>query len=892
MKTLFRYFFGTALFLAGSSSLKLSAQFSSEQVPAKQDSAKAPQYRKAPVLRESNPRSNDLLHTRLELSFDWEKSRLNGRATLSLKPLVYATDKLYLDARGMEIKSLNVYARPDKSPKAMPQSAKTDVSAALHLPSSYVYENDSLKISLGKTIRPYETYTVQIEYLAKPNELKKAGGSAAIMEDKGLYFVNPLGENPFKMPQIWTQGETQSNSVWFPTIDSPNERMTQEILMTVDQKYTTLSNGKLIASKPLPGGKRLDHWKLSESHAPYLAMMAVGEFKKVTDAPWKGKEISYYVEKEYEPYAKAIFGDTREMIDFYSKRLGVDYPWPKYAQVVVRDYVSGAMENTSATLHGDFMVYQTAREMLDGKKGDAVIAHELFHQWFGDLVTCESWSHLPLNESFATYGEYLWKEYKYGRGEADAHRYASKMGYFSSEQEKHLIRYEYKSQEDMFDAFSYNKGGQVLHMMRKTLGDEAFFAGLKLYLEQNKFKPVEIHHLRLAMEESSGQDLNWFFDQWFLKPGRPKLKVQQRYNADDKTVVLRIEQNQDLNQYPLYRIPLEVDLYLAGKLQREHIVLRDQVQEFRFQVLSQPALVNVDAERQLLCDWDYPKSAAEYLFQYNNGPLFEDRMEALKALESSMSDPVVFALFCKAASADVLPDIRKQAISKLDKSPKEFREDLKKTLLSIYEKDAVNTVRVRALNLLNRQFSGEAFLQALNEAALKEQSYLICGEALEALGKSDPKLAMQKAVAFEDEPSKKLIFVIANLYAEQGGDEQLSFFHRQMKQISGFETMTYVGAYTKLAKKSQSAAAVERAAQDLENCAKGAGRFVKFACSKSIKDLLSLWEGKVNTYAKAMETSKSSDLEFAEADKKLREATELRDKLSAINSRMSQSNEK
>ena len=176
------------------------------------------------------------------------------------------------------------------------------------------------------------------------------------------------------------------------------------------------------------------------------------------------------------------------MIDFYSKQLGVDYHWPKYSQIVVRDYVSGAMENTSATLHGDFMVYQTTREMIDGKKGDDVIAHELYHQWFGDLVTAESWSNLPLNESFATYGEYLWNEYKNGRDAADENHAGSRYGYMAQSQQKEvdLIRFDYEHREDMFDGFSYNKGGQVLHMLRKAVGDEAFFASLKLYLESWK----------------------------------------------------------------------------------------------------------------------------------------------------------------------------------------------------------------------------------------------------------------------------------------------------------------------------------------------------------------------------------------------------------------------
>ena len=417
---------------------------------------------KKKVYRASNTLTNDILNTKLEVSFDWEKSELIGNAEIHAKPYFYPTSTLYLDARGMDIKGVKVLFSVPEVKSDVKANTKTKAIATPNIrdsPARFVYENDSLKINLGKEFKANEDYTVFISYVSKPNQLKK-GGSDAISEDKGLYFINPKGEDANKMPQIWTQGETQSNSAWFPTVDSPNEKMTSEVLITVIDKYTTLSNGLLINSKKNADGTRTDHWKMDLPHSAYLVMMGIGEFKKVTDEPWKGKEISYYVEKEYEQHAKAIFGNTKEMIDFYSRTLGVDYAWPKYSQIVVRDYVSGAMENTSATLHGDFMVYQTAREMIDGKKGEDVIAHELFHQWFGDLATAESWSNLPLNESFATYGEYMWEEFKYGRDAADEHHAGSRYGYFASSERKEvdLIRFDYENREDMFDAFSYNKG--------------------------------------------------------------------------------------------------------------------------------------------------------------------------------------------------------------------------------------------------------------------------------------------------------------------------------------------------------------------------------------------------------------------------------------------------
>src|ERR1035437_1317211 len=269
--------------------------------------------------RASNTKSNDVLHTKLEVKFDWQNAWMYGKATLEIKPYFYPVKKLYLNARGMDINKIQLVGA----------KGNTDLK--------YVYENDSIKIDLDKEYTANDKYTVFIDYKSKPNEVK-TGGSNAISSDKGLYFINPKGEEKNKMPQIWTQGETQSNSVWFPTIDSPNEKFTDEIYITVDDKYTTLSNGLLLKQTKNTDGTRTDYWKMDLPHSAYLVMMGIGEFKKVTDTPWNGKEVSYYVEKEYEPYAKAIFGKTGEMIDFFSKKLGVPYAWPKYAQIVARDY--------------------------------------------------------------------------------------------------------------------------------------------------------------------------------------------------------------------------------------------------------------------------------------------------------------------------------------------------------------------------------------------------------------------------------------------------------------------------------------------------------------------------------------------------------------------------
>ncbi len=841
---------------------------------------------KKEVYQASNSLVTDILHTKLEVSFNWEKSQLNGKATVTARPYFYPTNTMYLNARGMEIKRVAISLEENKTLKKKVKGQDVEMTESFfgaQKDALYKYENDSIKINLGREVKSNELINVYVEYIAKPNELKK-GGSQAISDDKGLYFINPKGEDPSKMPQIWTQGETQSNSAWFPTVDSPNEKMTEEIYITVEDKYTTLSNGLLVDSKKNSDGTRTDHWKMDLPHAPYLVMMGVGEFIKVTDKPWRNKEVSYYVEKEFEPHAKAIFGNTTEMLEFYSNKLGVEYAWPKYAQIVVRDYVSGAMENTSATLHGDFAVYQTTRELIDGSKGEDVIAHELFHQWFGDLATCESWSNLPLNESFATYGEYLWNEYKYGRDAADEHHAGSRSGYMmqSAQKQVPLIRYNYHNREDMFDAFSYNKGGQILHMLRKVVGDDAFFASLKIYLENRKFKSAEIHHLRQAFEDITGQDLNWFFNQWFMKGGHPLLTITKQYDDATKTVSLTVEQTQDFKETPLYRLPLEVDLYVNGKSERKHIVIEDAKQTFTFNVSGKPDLVNFDAERQLLAKLTYEKSKEEYIYQFKNAPLWGDRAEALAYFEKNMSDKDILAVVKNAAQNEKWKNFRMDAINAMESVAKENEAEFKPLMMSIAEKDANTRVRAEAISFLASNYKGSD-LEALYEKATGEQSYLIISAALEGLVKSNPESALKKAKSLENEKGKKLVFSVADIYANHGSDENAQFFVNAKSQFSGFEMLGFINVYGKFLKRCTKSETVIAGATEISKMAKSGNQYVRYGALKILKStLIENWKSKEEKLSSTIEKEKKEGKDVTALEKERTAAKDLRDKLTEI----------
>ncbi|HET7117960.1 MAG TPA: M1 family metallopeptidase, partial [Hanamia sp.] len=529
------------------------------------------------IYRGSYPRINDLVNTRLAVSFDYDKQWMYGQEWVTLEPHFYPTDSLKLDAKGMQINEIAIIKGNSK------------------IPLKYSYDSMHLRITLDKTYKKDEKYTLYLNYISKPNELKLSG-SAAITGAKGLYFINPLGKTK-EHTEIWTQGETESNSAWFPTIDKPDQKTLEEISMTVPAKYVTLSNGLLIHQKKNADGTRTDDWKMKYPNSPYLFFMGVGDYAIVKDK-YKNIAVDYYVEKEYAPVARKIFGETPSMIGFFSKILNFPYVWTKYDQMVGRDYVSGAMENTTATLHQED-AYQNARQLVDGNAWEDDISHELFHHWFGDLVTCESWSNITLNESFANYGEYLWREYRHGKEDADAKNYDDMRDYLlSGSNNKDLVRFYYKDREDVFDAVSYNKGGRILNMLRNYVGDSAFFKSLNEYLNLYKFKPAEVPQLRLAFEDVTGQDLNWFWNQWYYGSGQPTLDINYDYTNGVERVIV----DQTQNTGKIFKIPTAIDVYSSGTNKKRYKVwLDNKADTFYFASAQKPSLVNVDADKVLLC---------------------------------------------------------------------------------------------------------------------------------------------------------------------------------------------------------------------------------------------------------------------------------------------------
>jgi len=690
------------------------------------------QYRATPT------KINDLVHTKLDVHFDYTNQFLNGKEWVTLKPHFYPTDSLRLDAKGMDIKQVSL------------------VNGSQLIPLKYTYDDHSILIKLDRNYVAKEQYTVYLDYTAKPN-LLKVQGSAAINDAKGLYFINPDERMPNKPRQIWTQGETEASSAWFPTIDRPNQKTTAEISMTVLDNYVSLSNGALSNQQKNSDGTRTDTWKMDLPHAPYLFMMAVGDFKIYQDK-YNNIPVDYYLEPKYAPYAKDIFGKTPAMMDFYSKTLGVPYPWNKYAQIVCRDYVSGAMENTSATLHGEH-VQKTKRELLDDNQ-EGTIAHELFHQWFGDLVTAESWSNLTMNESFATFGEVIWREHDGGKDRGDKSRFEKLQSYLKSTKNGKsptLARYYYHDKEDMFDNISYAKGSLILYALKEQMGDEAFYQSLKKYLTDNSFKTGEPQQLRLAMEEVTGKDWAPYFNQWYYQGGHPILKITTRNG--ENSVILNVAQIQD-STVQTFQLPLAVDIYTKNGKIRQTFQLNRRNAQFMIPLPAAVEFIDIDPEKTLVGQIQIDKSDADYLYQYEHAPSFANRVGAIAYASKNPTNTISQQILTKAL-ADTDADLAATAIQGLDLSNPAMRKSAEKTILALAEKSEASVIRASAIQKLAQTKDKKYKNLILN--AVKDKSYMVIASSIMAIKSAYPDQLQQSLKRIDPDATEYLKALITEL---------------------------------------------------------------------------------------------------------------------------------
>jgi hypothetical protein len=510
-----------------------------------------------------------LHHTDLDITFNFKNQTLNGTAIVTLRPYFYPQDTLDLDAKGMDILHVELANQRGKNQGPAPD------------PLKWEYDGKKLHIDLPSTYSATEYIKISIQYVAHPErpiDSKVDVSQSAVTDDKGLYFINADGKHPFHPQQIWTQGEPQSNSRWFPTLDEPNQKHTHKIRITRPDSLISISNGELTKSVADKEKKTVtDHWEMKKPHAVYLTMMAIGPWTEIKDTAkyakpfsfeWGLVPVNYYVEKTYAPFAKEIFGNTPEMIEFFSQITLTPYPWNKYDQIVAREFVSGAMENTTAVIH-NHRLQDPTEEMED------YISHELFHHWFGDLVTAESWGDLSMNESFATYGEYLWREHKYGKENAEHWLYENRSrgefnpltGEFNAQKSTPLIHKHYNHPNDQFDDIRYNKGARILHMLRQRIGNLAFSKSMQCYLEQRAYKNGNAYHWKHCVEEVTGLNMDHFFNSWYFQGGEFGLDIESFYDTEAKKHALRL-------QPFVAEIPnLNTSLLPYGKSKDQHLTI-------------------------------------------------------------------------------------------------------------------------------------------------------------------------------------------------------------------------------------------------------------------------------------------------------------------------------
>jgi aminopeptidase N len=698
----------------------------------------------------SHTRRWDIIHTSLNLKFDWEKEHVLGKAKIKLIPLFYTTDSVELDAKTFEVHSILANGKP----------------------ANFSYHDDILKIMLGKKYSRKDTLNLIIDYTAMPSA-NESKGSAAITDDNGLYFINAKGTDPSLPTQIWSQGETEYNSRWFPTVDKPNERMTIDITLTVPDTMISLSNGLMTSTVKNSDKTHTDTWVMDQPIAPYLVMIAAGPFARVSDK-WQDIAVDYYVDKAYGPYAKDIFNHTPEMLSFFSDKLGIKYPWKKFSQVIVKKYVSGAMENTTAVVFGDF-IEKTHRELIDDPN-DYIVAHEMFHHWFGDYVTCESWSNLTLNEGFANYSEYLWMEHQYGKYEADRHREEELTGYLSSVsfgKPHDLIDFHYADKENMFDAHSYNKGGLVLHMLRNYVGDDAFFAALHVYLTRHAYQSVEVHDLRMAFEDVTGEDLNWFFNQWYLDQGHPSLTYKYEYDAINHNIALHLNQTQVKTFPRAFVLPIDVDIHHSnGSIERRRVWMNEREQQIDIACTDQPHLVVIDPDRVLLTEWTEPElTSKEYIYQWQHCNNLQLKLGALSALTEDKSYPVIW----HEAIQDPYWNIRLRA---LDYVPTLNRSDLE-ILSHMASKDPHSQVRAAAIRILGEK-DASVTESLLEHIISSDSAYVVISEALKVMGKINPEKAMTLTKSMQQEKNNMMQEAIADIIVNQDDPSSMDYIESKL----------------------------------------------------------------------------------------------------------------
>jgi len=638
----------------------------------------------------------DLQHSKIALRFQPEQKNVMGDVTHSLTLLRDGLEKISFDSVGLQIESVHI-----------------NKSAA-----KFATTENKLVVTLPKGAKRGAKYDVEIKYQGTPS--------------KGLYFVLPDKDYPNRPLEIWTQGESEDTRFYLPTYDYPNDRLTTETILTVPASWITISNGKLIGVTDASEGMKTWTWRESQPSSTYLFTVVAGEFVEVKDT-WKNIPVTYYAPKDRGDRLNPSYSRTPAMIDLFSRKLGVDYPWEKYSQAMVDEFVAGGMENSSATTNTADSLRNPKLVPEYEQNEDPLISHELGHQWFGDLVTTKDWGNIWLNEGFATFMETVWAESHFGKDIADYDRWEGARQWFAlhSLYDKPIVRYNFEESEE-FDGNAYGKGGWVLYMLRRQLGEDAFYAGLKHYLETNRGKNVMTSDLAKAIEEATHTNVDAFFRQWIYGAGAPKFELSYVYDETKKQVALTVKQAQKREGYVgLFNVPVDVEITTASgpKLYPIHVTQESEV--FTLPADSAPLMVLFDKGTQILKSAQFKKEKKELLYQLKNAGEVADRADAAEALGKLKGDDEAAAALGEALRSDKSSGVGRTAASSLGElGGASSSKQLLEALNSVKEP----WVRGSIVLALEDFKDDTAVVARLQVVAREDSSYRARGAALRAIG--------------------------------------------------------------------------------------------------------------------------------------------------------------
>lgn len=635
----------------------------------------------------------DAQHYRLILTFDLDRKEFWGENKVTLNPLRDEFMECVLDAKELVVTAvLNHQNMPLKF-------KQTDQKLIIYLSRAYSYEEEVI---------------FTIKYYAKDPK-------------KGFFFSDETLRNP-KM--VSTDSFPDEARHWFPCYDYPHDKVTMELIATVPKPNKVLSNGRLVSIKENKEDNSITyHWHQDKPHSTYLSMVAIAPFVVIEDS-LGSLPVNYWVyEKDVED-ARRIFKKTPYMIDFFNKMYGYEYPWAKYDQVETPTQGGGA-EATSATILGQNVIHD---EKADKDfSWETTIAHEVAHQWWGDLITLRTWSETWLNESFGTYSDYLYTRFDKGEDEGSLALLGKKNSYLREANDRYIRpivfnRYEHPGQN--FDRHTYPKGACVLHMLRFILGDKPFFRTLRHFLHKHEFQPVDTHDFMIAVKEATGQNLDWFFELFIFKPGHPVFDISYKWDENLKKVRLKVAQVQDFSLgIPVYKIPVIIGITTSKGKVAKKVWIKQKEEIFEFAVNEKPLMVRFDEGNYLLKEWTFEKRIDELLFQLKNDDVI-GKMWAASELVKFEGDSLVAAELTDRMQNDPFWAVRKSALEALRKVDAKMNIELLKKMC----RDKNSKVRTTAIQILGDMRDSE-LVSFFKDQFKTDDSYVAQAEALRSLGK-------------------------------------------------------------------------------------------------------------------------------------------------------------